>query len=69
MNNEDDVLHHFIINCLAGFPVIDESFNMKVDAWVNINKPTEVIIILNIIILICGFSRVYYGLNVLKIVV
>ncbi len=41
VNNEDDVLHNFIINCLAGFPVIDESFNMKVDAWVNINKPGD----------------------------
>ena len=46
MNNEDDVLHNFIINCLAGFPVIDESFNM-IDAWVNINK--QAIIILSII--------------------
>ena len=41
VNNEDDVLHNFIINCLAGFPVIDETFNMKVDAWVNINKPGD----------------------------
>ena len=41
VENEDDALHHFIINCLAGFPVIDESFNMKVDAWVNINKPGD----------------------------
>ena len=38
VNNEDDVLHYFIINCLAGFPVINESFNIKVDAWININK-------------------------------
>ena len=41
VENEDDMLHHFIINCLAGFPVIDESFNIKVDAWVNINKPGD----------------------------
>ena len=41
VNNEDDVLHYFIINCLAGFPVIDESFNIKVDAWININKPGD----------------------------
>ena len=41
VNNEDDVLHNFIINCLAGFPVIDESYNIKVDAWVNINKPGD----------------------------
>ena len=41
VENEDDVLHNFIINCLAGFPVIDETFNMKVSAWVNINKPGD----------------------------
>ena len=41
VNNEDDVLHNFIINCLAGFPAIDESFNIKIDAWVNINKPGD----------------------------
>jgi len=41
VNNENDVLHHFLINCLAGFPVIDESFNIKVDAWVNVNKPGD----------------------------
>tara|TARA_B100001250_G_C19576616_1_gene690048 strand:+ start:89 stop:700 length:612 start_codon:yes stop_codon:yes gene_type:complete len=42
VNNEDgDVLHNFIIKCLAGFPVIDESFNMTVNAWININKPGD----------------------------
>jgi len=41
IDNEDDVLHHFLINCLAGFPVIDESYNIKIDAWVNINKPGD----------------------------
>ena len=41
VENEDDMLHHFIINCLAGFPVIDESFNIKIDAWININKPGD----------------------------
>ena len=41
VENEDDVLQHFIINCLAGFPVIDESFNIKIDAWININKPGD----------------------------
>ena len=41
IHNEDDVLHHFMINCLSGFPVIKESVNMKVDAWVNINKPGD----------------------------
>ena len=41
VNDENDVLHHFLINCLAGFPVIDESYNIKIDAWVNINKPGD----------------------------
>ena len=41
VNNEDDTLHSFLINCLAGFPVIDESFNIKVNAWININKPGD----------------------------
>jgi len=41
VKNEDDVLHHFIINCLSGFPVIDKSVSMKVFAWVNINKPGD----------------------------
>ena len=41
VENEDDLLHHFIINCLAGFPVINESFNIKIDAWININKPGD----------------------------
>ena len=41
VKNEYDSLHSFIINCLAGFPVIDESFNIKINAWVNINKPGD----------------------------
>jgi len=41
VNNEYDPLHSFLINCLAGFPVIQESFNIKIDAWVNINKPGD----------------------------
>ena len=41
VNNEYDTLHSFLINCLAGFPVIDESFNIKVNAWININKPGD----------------------------
>ena len=28
IDNEDDVLHHFMINCLSGFPVIKESLDM-----------------------------------------
>ena len=41
VNDEYDTLHSFIINCLAGFPVIDESINIKIDAWININKPND----------------------------
>ncbi len=39
VNDENDLLHSFIINCLAGFPAVDESINIKVDAWININSP------------------------------
>ena len=39
VNNENDVLQSFLINCLAGFPVIHDSINIKVAAWININKP------------------------------
>ena len=38
IENDDDILHHFIINCLSGFPVIQKSVNINIDAWVNINK-------------------------------
>ena len=41
VNDEDDILHSFLINCLAGFPVIDKLINIKVDAWININKPGD----------------------------
>ena len=41
VNDECDTLHSFLINCLAGFPVIDESINIKISAWVNINKPGD----------------------------
>ena len=41
VKNEYDVLQKFIINCLSGFPVILESTNIKVEAWININKPGD----------------------------
>ena len=41
IENEDDILHHFIINSLSGFPVIQKSVNIIVNAWVNINKPGD----------------------------
>ena len=41
VKNEDDILHNFLINCLSGFPVIHESTSIKVEAWININKPGD----------------------------
>ena len=41
IENEDDILHQFIIKCLSGFPVIQKSVNFNVNAWVNINKPGD----------------------------
>ena len=41
VGNELDVLHNFIINCLAEFPVIEKSTNLTVHAWININKPGD----------------------------
>ena len=38
LQNEDDVLHYFLINCLKGFPPIQKSFSINVGAWININK-------------------------------
>ena len=39
VNDENDLLQSFIINCLSNFPNIDKSINFDVDAWININKP------------------------------
>ena len=41
VNNENDLLQSFIINCLSNFPNIDKSINFDVDAWININKPGD----------------------------
>ena len=41
IENEDDLLHSFLINCLAEFPVIKKSTNLKIYSWVNINKPGD----------------------------
>ncbi len=38
IKSEDDVLHYFLANCLKGIPTIQESFNIKATAWININK-------------------------------
>ena len=37
VQKEDDILHSFIINCLASFPYIKKSYNIFADAWININ--------------------------------
>ena len=41
LNNEDDILHSFLVNCLSEFPNIKKSVNIKVEAWININKPDD----------------------------
>ena len=38
LNNKDDLLQSFIINCLSNFPNIHTSINLNVDVWININK-------------------------------
>ena len=37
VQKEDDILHSLIINCLASFPYIKESYNIFANAWININ--------------------------------
>ena len=41
IENQDDVLHSFLTNCLVNFPPLKKSrsSNMVVDAWININEP------------------------------
>ena len=41
INNNNDLLHSFLINCLFNFPNIHKSINFSVDAWININKPGD----------------------------
>ena len=38
MDDKDDILQSFLMNCLNGFPNIKNSVNLSVAAWVNINK-------------------------------
>ncbi len=38
LSNKDDILHSFLVNCLSEFPNIKKSVNIKVEAWININK-------------------------------
>ena len=39
--NEDDLLHSFLINCLAEFPPLKKSVDMFVHGWININQPGD----------------------------
>ena len=39
LNNEDDILQSFLINCLGEFPPIKKSVDLIVSSWVNINPP------------------------------
>tara|TARA_S200000501_G_scaffold41357_1_gene33664 strand:+ start:346 stop:942 length:597 start_codon:yes stop_codon:yes gene_type:complete len=41
IENEEDILQTFLVNCLSNFPVINKSCSMRVEAWVNINKPGD----------------------------
>ena len=41
LKNEKDLLQSFLINCLSDFPVIKTEINMCVEAWININKPSD----------------------------
>ena len=38
IEDENDLLHSFLINCLSNFPNIDKSIDFGIDAWININK-------------------------------
>ena len=39
LNNENDILQSFLIDCLGEFPPIKKSVDLIVSAWVNINPP------------------------------
>ena len=41
IDNEDDILHKFLINCLCGLPCFKEDVKFSVIAWININKPGD----------------------------
>ena len=38
IDDKDDILQSFLMNCLDGFPDIKDSVNFAIYAWVNINK-------------------------------
>ena len=41
VNDENDKLHQFIINCLSKFPYIKISVKIFLHGWININKPGD----------------------------
>ena len=41
LNNENDILQSFLIDCLGEFPPIKKSVDLIVSAWVNINPPNS----------------------------
>ncbi len=38
VDNKDDILHKFLINCLSAFPCFKDQVKFDMIAWVNINK-------------------------------
>tara|TARA_B100000902_G_scaffold212677_1_gene202228 strand:- start:200 stop:793 length:594 start_codon:yes stop_codon:yes gene_type:complete len=38
IRNKDDILQGTLMNCLAGFPTIKESYGLSGEVWININK-------------------------------
>jgi len=41
LNNKNDLLQSFLINCIDGFPTIKKSVSISGHAWININKPGD----------------------------
>ena len=41
LNNENDILQSFLMDCLGEFPPIKKSVDLIVSAWVNINPPNS----------------------------
>ena len=41
VNNENDILQSFLMDCLGEFPPIKKSVDLIVSAWVNINPPNS----------------------------
>ena len=41
VNNENDILQSFLMNCLGEFPPIKKSVDLIVSAWLNINPPNS----------------------------